>query len=390
MTKILTGSAALLLSASPLLAGGIERAPQSLAVLFEQGNYAELSFGGVDPTVEGTDKPVPGVYPGGLATGDAAQGYGFVGLAYKHQFNENLSGAFIVEQPFGADILYPTVSEGGSPMLGGTRATVDSTTFTALGRYRFANNFSIHGGLRGSKANGLVTLNGLAYGGPLPAGISGYEVKLDDEWGFGYVIGGAYEVPEIAARISLTYNSKIEHEFDTAEAIGGTPLGQSTTTVDTPESLTLEGQTGIAPDTLLFGSVRWVNWSEFLVSPRVFSRAPTADDPLGFGVSGGLVSLEDTTTYTIGVGRKFTENWSGSASFVYEPEGDDLVSPLAPTNGRKGITLAAIYTMDNMKITTGINYSKLGDASPQTRDTERARMEGSDLWGIGVRVGYSF
>ena len=51
MNKILSGSAMLLMTTAPVLAGGIERAPQSLAVLFEQGNYAELSFGGVDPTV---------------------------------------------------------------------------------------------------------------------------------------------------------------------------------------------------------------------------------------------------------------------------------------------------------------------------------------------------
>lgn len=385
MKHVITGSAALMISAAPLMAGGIERAPQSLAALFEAGNYAELSFGGADPTVKGRDTAIPGAYPGGVATGDVAQGYGFVGLAYKHQFNENLSGAIIIEQPFGADIYYPTAPDG-SPLLGGTSATVDSTTFTALARYSFDNNFSVHGGIRGSKANGEVTLDGAAYGP-----IAGYNVKLDDSWGVGYVIGAAYEIPDIAARVSLTYNSSIEHDFDTTENIPGIPVGMdSTTTVKTPKSVTLEGQTGIAADTLVFGSIRWVKWSEFKVEPRIFTRAPTAEDPLGFGVEGGLVSLEDSTTYTIGVGRKFTENWSGSASLIYEPSGERLVSPLAPHTGRKGVTLAAIYTMDNLKITTGINYSKLGNARPQTGGTERARMTGSDVWGIGVRVGYSF
>lgn len=377
MKHLIRGSAALLISAAPLTAGGIERAPQSLAALFEAGNYAELSFGGADPTVKGTDAA-------GFSTGDVAQGYGFVGLAYKHQFNENLSGAIIIEQPFGADISYAPFDDGGSMLLGGTSATVDSTTFTALARWRFDNNFSVHGGIRGSKASGEVTLDGWAYSNPETpgsGGVMGYNVKLDDSWGVGYVIGAAYEIPEIAARVSLTYNSSIEHDFDTTENFPGIPVGlDSTTTVKTPQSVTLEGQTGIAADTLLFGSIRWVKWSEFLVDPVNFVNAT--------GV--GLVSLENTTTYTLGVGRKFTENWSGSVSLVYEPSGDDMVSPLAPTNGRKGITLAAIYTMDNIKISTGINYSKLGDASPQTGDTERARMRDSEVWGVGVRIGYSF
>lgn len=299
-----------------------------------------------------------------------------MGLSYKHQFNENLSAAVIFEQPFGADIRYEM---GNSVQLGGTEALVDSTTYTALLRYKFANNFSVHGGIRGSHASGEVTLNGIAYGGPPPNGVSGYNVKLDDLWGTGWVAGAAYEVPDIAARVSLTYNSPIEHDFDTHENLA--PGVTSTTTVKTPRSWTLEGQTGVAADTLVFGSIRWVKWSEFKVDPKVFTQA----------TGGGLVDLEDTTTYTIGVGRKFNENWSGSAAFSFEPEGDsDLVSPLAPSNGKKGITLAAIYTQDNLKITTGINYTKLGNARPETRDEARANMTGSDAWGIGVRIGYSF
>ena len=382
MKKTMTAVGTILaLGSGAAFAGGIERAPQSLGILFEEGNYAELSFGGASPSVSGRDVL-------GYETGNVASGYGFFGLAYKHQFNQNLSGAFIIEQPFGADLNYATVANGGSVMLGGTAVTVDSTTYTALLRYKFDNNFSVHGGIRGSRASGNVTLNGCAYSSPLApvpctGGVMGYNVDTDTSWGMGWVAGVAYEIPDIAARISLTYNSPIEHDFDTKESINGMPLGPDTeTTVKTPRSWTLEGQTGIAADTLLFGSIRWVNWSEFRVDPPIF---------VGF-VPTGLVELEDTTTYTIGVGRKFTDNWSGSASFTYEPTGNDLVSPLAPTNGRKSITLAAIYTMDNIKITTGINYTKLGNAKPETGtpDVQRASMRDNDLWGAGVKIGYSF
>lgn len=386
MKKTLTGLALLLTSAAPALAGGIERAPQSLAVLFEDGNYAELSFGGVNPTIEGVDVAPPTI-GGPYGTGDVAQGYGFFGLAYKHQFNDQLSAAFIVEQPFGADIRYAdSVFEGGSgsPVLGGTRVEVNSTTYTAILRYEFENNFSVHGGLRGSYADGQVRLQGAGY-----QSVSGYDLGISGAWGLGWVAGVAYEVPEIAARVSLTYNSPIDHDFDMTES--GGPLGTASVegnyTVRTPRSWTLEGQTGIAEDTLLFGSIRWVKWSEFVVDNFVFPiQSPAGPIP--------LVEVDDTTTYTLGVGRKFTENWSGSAAFVYEPSTSGLVSPLAPVNGRKGITLAAIYTQDNIKVTTGINYSKLGDAElgvgPSGAKREVANMDGGDVWGIGVRIGYSF
>ncbi|MFJ1291308.1 aromatic hydrocarbon degradation protein [Paracoccus yeei] len=374
MKYLMTGIGLLLGSAAPVLAGGIERAPQSLAPLFEDGNYFELSFGGVDPKVSGRDEPLFG----GRGTGDVAQGYGYVGMAYKHQFTENLSGAFIVEQPFGADIRYAT---GESLALGGTYVEVNSTTYTALLRWKFENNVSVHGGIRGSRADGAVGLNGLAYGA-----LAGYNVDLDGAWGVGWVAGVAYERPDIAARVSLTYNSPIEHDFDTTETHPLIGSLDSRTTVDTPRSWLLEGQTGIAPDTLLFGSIRWVDWSEFTVNPYALVS------PAIFGVEDGLVALEDTTTYTIGVGRKFTDNWSGLFSVMYEPTGDDLVSPLAPTNGRKGVTVAAIYSQDKFKITTGVTYVKLGNAYAETGtpDVARARISGSSAWGAGIRLGYYF
>lgn len=394
MKKTFLAFGAMLLGTTSAYAGGIERAPQSLSALFEPGNYAELSFGGVNPSVRGIDF-APAAAGGPYRTGDVAQGYGFFGLAYKHQFNDNLSAAIILEQPFGADIRYPVVADGGSLLLGDTQVEVNSITYTALLRYKFNNDFSVHGGIRGSRADGGLTLEGAGY-----SSSRGYNLDIDGAWGMGWVAGVAYEIPDIAARISLTYNSPIEHDFDMTESGGllaatgqGTVRGKHE--VRTPRSWTLEGQTGIAEDTLLFGSIRWVKWSEFKVNNAHFpidnAHFPDLVPP---GTDIPLVELEDSTTYTIGLGRKFTENWSGSISFLYEPTKGDTVSPLAPVNGRKGVTLAAIYTRDNMKITTGVNYTKLGDArlgiGQRGSKTEVANMDDSHAWGVGVRVGYSF
>lgn len=377
MKHLLTGTAALMLTAAPVLAGAIERAPQSLGILFEEGNYVEFSAGRVSPDVSGRDVATFG----GNSTGNIAADYNFIGFGFKQQFTDNLSAAFIIEQPFGADIAYPT-GPGASVALGGTAVDVDSTTYTALVRYKFDNNFGIHGGVRGSRASGTVDLRGMAYGGPpgTEGSVNGYSAHLSGAWGTGYVLGASWEKPEIAARVSLTYNSPIEHDFDTLETLGTTVIGAGTTTVKTPRSWTLEGQTGVAADTLVFGSIRWVNWSEFRVDPTMFVAA----------TGEGLVDLEDTTTYTLGVGRKFTENWSGALSFGYEKSGRRLVSPLSPSTGRKSVGLAAIYTQDNLKITTGITYIKLGDADAETADTARTEFRDNDAWGIGVKVGYSF
>ena len=383
------------LSASAAVAGGVDRSGQPIGALFENGNYFELSFGSINPSVSGSD-----LTPYGTQTGSVAGNHTLPGLALKYQFNDRVSGALIYDQAYGADIHYPTFSGfagTGSYMLGGTFATVDSQGVTGLLRYKFDQGFSVHGGVRVTKASGAVGLRGVAYGPAFnpadPAtyrSFNGHTADLSDDWGAGFIVGGAYERPDIALRVTVTYFSKINHKFDTVETLPGgaaAAMGVTTltsvTSVDTPQAVNIDAQTGIMADTLLFGSIRWVDWSGFRIDPQWFTAANGGE---------GLVALEDTTTYTLGIGRKFNDNWSGSIFATYEPKGDPLVSPLAPTNGYKGIGVAAVYTQDNMKVTLGVRYLDLGnaDAETGTPDVARARMADNHAVAVGLKVGFTF
>ena len=381
MGRVLVTASALALAAGAANAGGIDRSGQSIAPLFEKGGYAELSFGMVNPSVSGKDLPVFG----GRNSQNVGKDYLSLGFAYKQDINDQLSYAIIYEKPFGADLSYASVANGGSVAFGGTKAHAGYDELSAILRYKFNDNMSAYGGLRISRASGDVTLKGAAYGG-----LSGYNANFSNDTGYGYVVGVAYEKPEIALRVALTYHSAIKHEHDTKETIGGVPIGPiSTTEVSTPQSVNLDVQSGIAPGWLAFGQIRWVDWSEYDIDPLVLTKATNGGV---FVKGGGLVDLSDSTTYTLGIGHKFNDQWSGAASVSYEEKGDPLVSPLAPTNGRLGLTLAAVYTTGNTKITTGINYTKLGDAQPETGtpDVARANFTGNSALGVGVRVGVSF
>ncbi|MFN4158199.1 MAG: OmpP1/FadL family transporter [Gemmobacter sp.] len=376
MKHLVMATGVLALTAGAASAGGIDRSGQGVGNLFEAGRQLELSFGRVSPSVSGNDVAAFGGGP----SGDVAPGYNQLGLSYKADINKQLSYALIIDQPFGANVIYGA----GSVALGGTRAVAEATALTVLMRYKLDNGFSVHGGVRAQRAKAAIDLRGAAYG-PLGA----YSVRMANDTAAGYVVGVAYEKPEIALRVALTYNSAIEHNFDTVEtglpgplaALNGVP---SRTKVKTPQTVNLDFQTGVAPGTLVFGQIRWADWSSFKLEPVGFDTAT--------GFTGGLIDLDDTFTYTLGVGRRFNENWAGSFSMQYEKKGDPLVSPLAPTNGRIGATLAAVYTKDNMKITTGINYTKVGNAQPETGtpDVARANFTGNKSVGIGVRVAFTF
>jgi len=153
--------------------------------------------------------------------------------------------------------------------------------------------------------------------------------------------------------------------------------------VTTPQAVNLDFQTGIAADTLLFGSIRWAEYSVVKVSPDFFD---------GQTNGASLTNIEDGFGYTLGVGRRFSDAWSGSFSVGYEPEGEDLVSPLAPTNGNYSVGLGAQYTMDNVILSGGVRYIGLGDASAATGTPLGARAAFTDnsAVAVGFKVAYTY
>ncbi|WP_420344215.1 OmpP1/FadL family transporter [Paenirhodobacter sp.] len=375
MKHLVTGAGLLALSVGASHAGGIERSTQSVGILFEQGtNYLELSYGRVRPSVKGTGLSNPFVPNSGAETGGIARNHYLPGISYKHEFNDKWSIALIYDHFYGADVAYGL---NGSSWLAGTEANEQSEGYTALLRYRIDGNWSVHGGIRMTDASAFVQLGGAAYGP-----VAGYNASFKNDWAMGYVGGIAYERPDIALRVALTYQSKITHEFDTNERMGATPVASGgTTEVDTPEAVTLDFQTGVAPDWLVYGSVRWVHWSQFQIKPDWFYGQTNRS----------LVEIDNSTTYTLGIGHKFNDSWSGSIFATWETvTGDDLVTPFSPVQGYKGIGIAAVYTRGNMKITTGVRYLWLGDAYAQTAGTARADFSDNYAVAAGVRVGFTF
>lgn len=350
-------------SATLAHAGGIERSAQSVGLLFEEGRAFQLSFGTVSPSLTGTAL--------GQTSGDMAPTYSTTTLGYKMPLAEKLDIAFIYDQSIGADVAYPT---GTGYPLEGLNATLDSSEITAFLRYKLNGGFSVYGGLRAQSIEAeLDTLL-------TPAGL--YSLSVEKNYELGYAVGAAYERPDIALRIALTYNSAIEHSLDGDEGFagGGGPAsggGEFTTTI--PQSVNLEFQTGIAADTLLFGSVRWQDWSEFDITPFLFTSTLA-------GAS--LINYEsDYTTYNLGVGRRFSENWSAAITLGYEGATKDIQGNLAPRDGFASIGLAATYRMDTTEITVGARYIDLGNATTQSIGGE---FRNNDAMAFGVRMTHRF
>ena len=371
---VFLASTALALVAAPaVFAGGLERSVTNVAPLFEEGRYFEISGALAFPELSGDNGTVPAAFGGPIPltgnTGDLFDNVAYFGATYKADISEKLSYALILNQPYGADTTYPLASAGlpdVTAIYNGSNADVTSIALTTLLAYDVTPQIKVYGGPIIQKISPQASI----------AFLSNYNVEGGSDYGVGYTFGAAYSIPEIAFRAALTYRSEIEHDLDTVESSVALGINTTQTVFETPDSLTFDIQSGIAEDTLLFGQINWVDWSEFSIAP-----------PNYIALTGGrpLVSYaEDWTAYTIGVGRRFDENWAGAVSVTYEPQNDIELTSLGPVDGFVRLNLGATYETEDMKISGGVSYSWLGDA----QNVLLTDYDGGDAIGIGFRIGW--
>lgn len=347
-------------------AGGIDRGALGISALFDKGRVLTFGISSVSPNVAGVfNHPLAGPIP----TGDMAEQYASLSLSFKDDINDKLAYAIFINQPYGADAFY---QQG---IYTGLEAHWSSTQIAGVLKYKVTDRISAYGGLRYVRSKAEINIPA-----QMLAGAGAYTASADSDGQIGYLVGAAYEIPDIALRASLTYQSEITHDFTTHERFanlngGATLTGQTEITL--PQSLAFDFQTGIAKDTLLFGGVKWSEWSSWHVRPGYYEGV-VGDEVTGFS--------NDVITYQLGVGRRINENLSIFARVGYEAGDGEVASRLAPTDGMKSIGLGAIWTQDKMKITGGIEYVQLGDAV----DASGTRFEGNKAVGVGIQVAYSF
>jgi long-subunit fatty acid transport protein len=358
MKHYLATSAALALISGAASAGGIDRSGQGVNILFEEGTYMQLTYSHVSPNVDGNP---PTLAPSLGASNNVAQSYNYGSFGYKQKLTDRLDIALIIDQPFGAHILY---SDGPFSSPTNTAAydfmaEIDSHAITGLLQYNFDNGFSVHGGVRALTIDGSIKSNdGL--------------LDASSDYNFGAVVGAAYEKPDIALRVALTYSAAIDSDLSGTE--NGTP---SSFTVEFPESVNLDFQTGIAKDTLLFGSVRWVGWNGFNLTTNGGTNWVNFDG--------------DTTSYEIGVGRRISDKLSLAVTLGFEEPGNrPSTTALSPTTGSKSIGVGGTYqATEKLSISGGVRYIVPGDQFVST-PAGNVVFEDSSAVAAGIRIGYSF
>lgn len=368
MKRYAAASAALIASGVAAQAGGLDRDPLTTSILFEEGTYVELSYSNVSPEVSGVG--VNGPFAGRLS-GDMADSYSIGRLSFRQDISEELSFALISSEPYGSNVVYPVSTYPFS----NSTATLSTNQLTGALRYEFSNGFSAYAGVNALAVDANVFVSTPAFT---------YQLNAESDYEWGYMAGVAYERPDIALRVALTYFSEIDLGMTGAEnpgAAGGTPVPTTTAfNVTMPESLLLEVQSGVAENTLVFGSVRWTGWDGFQIRPN---RYP----------AGSLVNYtSDVYTYSLGVGHRLNENWAISANVGYEASQGGFSGNLGPTDGRRSLGLGVEYSRSNYSVAAGVQRIEIGDAQTILSNTGPLTSAFTDnsATAFGIRFGYQF
>ena len=431
MNKTALAAATLFAAASQLSAAGLDRSGQSVAAIFNAPGTASLSFGHVMPSVSGRDS-AGNKY-------DVGVDYNQVGLSYTGALGEDFSYSVIMDQPFGANIEYgtdPTTSTLGGTMadmsstgltfVGRYKLSERFSVFAGVGAEQITGDVDLNGtayrdalalgevvdGINNSAITNKVVAGALACAKKIGLSLictadetaaltavnsvtsiatvaanyavekgnfennGGYSLRMGTSNKPTYLIGAAYEIPDIALRVAGTYRLETKHKADTTETLLGSTTKSSVEFV-TPRSFNLEAQSGIAADTLVTFSYRWTE----------FSRVDLTPTRLG----SDLVNLEDSTRWSLGMARRFNEQLAGSATLTYEPYSkDETVSPLGPTDGLIGLSLGANYKSDGMSLSGGVNYTWLGDADAGVGGKSQASFRDNHAIGLGLKAEFTF
>ncbi len=258
-----------------------------------------------------------------------------------------------------------------------TNVEVRSESLTGILGMKFGANkeFQVYGGPVAQRIRADTKLRGLAYG---PA--TGYTSTSNPDTDYGYIAGISYSKPEIALKAALTYRSEIDHDITVAEtyplagiralAAGATPEQAadaanrtSKSELTTPKSVNFDFQTGINPTTLATAKVRWVPWSDFVITPPLYNDVSKLN-PL-YGPDGlNLVEYDDDQWQVeLGLAKRVAPALAISGTVGWDSGAGDPTTSLGPVEGYYSVGLGAKYNVtENWAVSAGGKYLWFGDA----------------------------
>ena len=389
----------ILFAASQATAGGWEASKLDTSFMYHEGGFTEFSYGSLDYNVKANatnNGATLGVTDHKTAKSQTRpafslkMGFGdfdFGVSSFTSGSIQMQGGAGKIIDPeiaFSGDLKPTAAQPAGATFVPDADATLNTMSF--IGKYNVSENFGV---IIGASENSLAKTK-------ITTILGTYDVKAKSA--MGSIMGVVYSQPDIAMRVELLVQPKSTIKADSSytEATGGGNSADEwtaaaggvssdasfTTTLSRPETITLNFQSGIAADTLLYGSIHKAAWKSAQITAATDSALTTVTS-----------AFTDTTALSLGVARKINDQLALTASFSSEDGGGKTSKSLfTQSNGSQGISLGARYTVDNIIISGGYNYTNVGDVTvtDSTGALQQAVYKNNSVSALGFKIGFSF
>ena len=391
MKRLLNITIAGMMLASPAMSGGWEAGRLDSSFIYQEGSYAEVGTSSIDFDIKGTTQA--------NKTHKMAKDQTRTSLAFKMEYGDfdigltrYMSGAIQLDGQNTAATVTPPGCDPTTPLAAanvaqaGYCSIVPSADVTAhsialVGKYSINDNISVLGGInRYDVETSTVTT------------IGGHYIVSGDE--MAPVVGAAYENKEIALRVELMVQAETDMTLSAASAIAAAVPTTALTGAKLviPQTMTLSFQSGIAEDTLVFGSIHKADWKTAQIAiPANTAGVNPVTGNLDQAVTNVDSDFANRTAYSIGIGRKLSDSISVLGSYATEGGGGATsTDPFTLTDGSQTIALGARYTYENMTISGGYSYTKVGDVKMTHATTLSSDYKNNKVTGIGLKIGFSF
>lgn len=289
--------AAVLAASGVANAGGFSRGTANTDILFQDGMFnLENSVTVVVPNRKFETNPVSA-----LNGTEFSETYLVPNLAAKYSLSDAFSCAVTYTTPYGADSKFDVFNNRGKIEEKFTTNEYAATcaVFVPAGQGRLA----FIGGV--FYEDFQYEFDGVTRAGPSFTPIN-FDLESQE---FGWRAGLAYEITEYALRAQVLYRSGTDHSGTSTATLPA--LGSTLAVVGAgslPQSIEAKVQTGVAPGWLVFGSVKWTDWSQL----------DRLDLTLGGQSFSNVYNWRDGWTFTAGVGHEFTDRVTGALTFAYD------------------------------------------------------------------------
>lgn len=395
MSLPLLGAGWLTLAAvAPAFAGGFAQGAADTDILFQDERFAVRSgVTVVSPTRRYSRNPGNAALEGS----DYAATYEIPSFAAKADLTDHLRCAGTYAKPLGGHAEYdsPKIAAHPKPVAPGVANAGKLDEEFSI--YEIGLTCAVTFGLSGGKAYvlGGTFREDFAYdrrdilisrGLPgVPDGIEVGDARLAyDQTQYGYRLGVAYEIPEMALRAALIYRSGTSYDPQGELEIdlpNGVSVLDAYARGEMPQSLELTVQSGIAAGWLAYGAVKWTDWS---VVKQFVSQSTWSPGVPGPG-SVNEYYWRDGWTVTGGIAHEFDERLSGLLAVTWD----------------RGVATGYDHASENWTVTSGVAVDcpwggmfNAGAALSWIAASEETRYGAANTaveagWAYALNVGYA-